>query len=164
MAIVLTPLGPEHVPAYHRALDVVARERRYLAFLEAPPLEQVRTFVLGGVAKGDPRLLAVTGDAVAGWCDITRSAFPSEAHRGRLGMAVVPGFRGQGLGRRLLTATVHAAWAARFTRVELTVYADNAPAIALYETVGFVREGIVRDAVCVDGQYRDAIAMAMLNR
>jgi RimJ/RimL family protein N-acetyltransferase len=44
------------------------------------------------------------------------------------------------------------------------VHADNARAISLYERVGFVREGIVRDAVCVDGEYRDAITMALIRR
>jgi RimJ/RimL family protein N-acetyltransferase len=44
------------------------------------------------------------------------------------------------------------------------VHADNARAIALYERIGFVREGVARDAVFVDGQYRDAISMARVDR
>ena len=77
-------------------------------------------------------------------------------------MGVVSAFRGKGLGLRLIRAALQAAWAADITRVELSVYADNAPAIALYEKVGFIREGIVRNAVRIDGRYRDAIAMALL--
>jgi RimJ/RimL family protein N-acetyltransferase len=44
------------------------------------------------------------------------------------------------------------------------VHADNARAIALYEKVGFVREGVARDAVFIDGEYRDAINMAIVDR
>lgn len=164
MPIDLVPMTLEHVAAFHRALDAVARERRYLALLEAPPLEEMHAYVLGRLEKGDPRILAVADDAVVGWCDVTRDAVRTQAHRGRLGMGVVPGFRRQGLGLRLLTTTLDAAWSAGFTRIELGVYGDNAAAIALYERAGFVREGIVRDAICIDGHYRDAIAMAIIRR
>jgi RimJ/RimL family protein N-acetyltransferase len=34
----------------------------------------------------------------------------------------------------------------------------------LYEKVGFVREGVLRDAVFVDGEFHDAIAMALIGR
>jgi hypothetical protein len=32
----------------------VVRERRYLAFLEAPPIEATRTFVLDHIKRGQP--------------------------------------------------------------------------------------------------------------
>jgi GNAT superfamily N-acetyltransferase len=51
-----------------------------------------------------------------------------------------------------------------FARVELDVRSDNGRAIALYEKLGFVREGIVRDTMLVDGQYYDAVAMAVIRR
>jgi hypothetical protein len=44
------------------------------------------------------------------------------------------------------------------------VHADDARAIAVYDKVGFVSEGVVRDALFVDGRYRDAIAMAIVHR
>ena len=79
-------------------------------------------------------------------------------------MGIVPAYRGRGLGFRLLNTALEQARGAGFVRIELDVYADNMRAIALYEKVGFVREGVVRDAVFVDGKYRDAIAMAMVDR
>ncbi len=63
---------------------------------------------------------------------------------------------------RLLAATVRRAREAGFARVEFEVRTDNARAIALYEKFGFAREGVVRRAVFVDGDYIDAIAMAMI--
>lgn len=79
-------------------------------------------------------------------------------------MGIVPAYRGRGLGARLLNATLEAAFDAGFVRVELNVHADNGRAVALYDRVGFVREGTQRDAVFVDGEYRDAIAMALVRR
>jgi RimJ/RimL family protein N-acetyltransferase len=47
-------------------------------------------------------------------------------------------------------------------RVELGVFAFNPRAIAVYERVGFVREGISRDALLWDEEFVDSIQMAML--
>jgi putative acetyltransferase len=48
-------------------------------------------------------------------------------------------------------------------RIELTVYTDNAPAIALYRKFGFVVEGCHRGYALRDGRYVDAFAMARLH-
>jgi RimJ/RimL family protein N-acetyltransferase len=160
----IAPMAPEYVESFRRALDTVARERRYLTLLEAPPLPKVREFLLNTIEKGDPQFVAVAKGEVVGWCDIRRHDLPAHAHRGTLGMGIIPAYRGQGLGLRLLKTTLERAGEAGFVRIELAVYADNARAIALYDKAGFVREGVVRDAVLVDGQYRDAIAMALIRR
>ena len=44
------------------------------------------------------------------------------------------------------------------------MHSDNARAISLYDKVGFVREGVQRDAVYIDGEYRDTIVMAIVER
>jgi len=46
--------------------------------------------------------------------------------------------------------------------VELTVREDNRSAIALYEKVGFVTEGLQRNGALVDGEYENIIEMAIL--
>ncbi|MEZ2128305.1 MULTISPECIES: N-acetyltransferase family protein [unclassified Sinorhizobium] len=162
--IAIVPIAPEHIESFHRALDTVAREKKYLSMLEATPLPQTREFVLGMIRKGNPQLVALADGEVVGWCDVSRHFFPSHAHRGSLGMGIIPAYRGQGLGRRLIEATLKQARESGFSRVELDVYTDNARAIALYERVGFVREGLVRDAACIDGRYFDAISMAVIYR
>jgi len=48
-------------------------------------------------------------------------------------------------------------------RIELTVYADNAAAIALYERHGFQIEGRLRAYALRGGRYVDALAMARLH-
>ena len=60
--------------------------------------------------------------------------------------------------------TLKQAFATGFVRVELTVRADNLRAQRLYEKLGFVREGVLRDAVFVDGKFHDAIGMALIDR
>lgn len=162
--VAIVPLALGHLESFRYALDVVSRERKYLSFLEAPPLDQVRRFALDRIERGDPGYVAVVDGEVVGWCDITRLDRPIHAHRGALGMGIVAAYRGRGLGRKLIDATVAQARKAGFVRIELLVHSDNARAIALYDKVGFVREGVQRDAIYIDGEYRDAIAMAIVER
>ncbi|WP_112605391.1 GNAT family N-acetyltransferase [Rhizobium sp. WW22] len=159
----IEPISAEHIEGFHRALDTVAREREYLSLLEAFPLEETRIFVLGMIKKGNPQFVALDDGKVVGWCDISRHGFPSHAHAGKLGIGIIPTYRGRGLGRRLLEATLRAARDAGIERVELSVHADNSRAVALYEKVGFIREGLARNSVRIDGRYKDAIHMAFFH-
>lgn len=160
----IEPISAEHIEGFHAAFDAVARERRFLTFLEAPPLADTRHFVLSSVARGNPHFIALASRKVIGWCDIVRHGFPSHAHRGSLGMGLLSEYRGAGVGARLIEAALQKAWESDFTRVELSVHADNSSALALYERFSFVREGVVRDAFQVDGVYRDAVSMAIIRR
>ncbi|MBM4405311.1 MAG: GNAT family N-acetyltransferase [Chloroflexi bacterium] len=54
-------------------------------------------------------------------------------------IGVDPAYRGQGLGRAMLEASIADLKRRGATAVELTVYADNAPAVELYKAVGFKR-------------------------
>ena len=48
-------------------------------------------------------------------------------------------------------------------RVYLRALSENQQAIRSYEKAGFVREGLLRDDVCIDGVYRDIVWMAAVN-
>lgn len=47
-------------------------------------------------------------------------------------------------------------------RVNLHVFSTNAAAIHLYEKVGFVHEGVLRQAAHIDGRYVDVVVMGIL--
>jgi L-phenylalanine/L-methionine N-acetyltransferase len=81
-----------------------------------------------------------------------------------LGITVEKDVQGHGIGDRLMTGLLDWAdnWAA-VLRIELTVFTDNARAIALYQRHGFVQEGVMRAYALRDGLYVDALAMARLH-
>ncbi len=162
MAVDIVPIEEKHIEGFHRALDFVARERRYLAFLEAPSLENMRTFVLDNIQRGRPEFVVVSAGEVVGWCDVLPKERPTYAHSGVLGMALLPPFRGQGIGADLIQRSLDAARTFGLHRVELTVRENNTSAVKLYKKVGFEVEGLLRDAVQVDGVYENVILMAVL--
>ena len=145
-SVEIVPITQDHIESFHRALDFVARERRYLAFLEAPPLELTRAFVLNNIKHGYPQLVAVSAGQVVGWCDVMPQAEADLCpwRRARHGLsAALPA---AGNRRAFDPASLAAAQAFGFHRVELTVRENNTVAIELYKKVGFDVEGVQRDA------------------
>jgi putative acetyltransferase len=84
-------------------------------------------------------------------------------HVGSIGMAVRDDWQGKGVGTALMEVALDLAdhWL-NITRVELRVYVDNAPAIALYEKFGFEIEGTHRRMAFRNGDYVDGYSMARI--
>src|SRR5262245_54295065 len=114
MPVEIVPVREEHIESFHAALDVVARERRYLTFLEAPPIELTRQFIGRSIANDHPHFVALQGDQVVGWCDVTPRDRPAIRHCGVLGIGVLPEWRGRGLGRQLMERALEASRAFPF--------------------------------------------------
>src|SRR5512135_3013779 len=66
----IVPIGKEHLPGFHAALDRIAREGRYLATLQAPSLGRTRRVVLDSLRHGAIHVVALAGREVVGWCDL----------------------------------------------------------------------------------------------
>jgi putative acetyltransferase len=87
-------------------------------------------------------------------------------HVASIGMAVRDDWQGKGVGTALMQAVLDLAdnWL-NLRRIELRVYTDNAPAIALYEKFGFEIEGTHRHMAFRNGEYVDGYSMArVVNR
>jgi len=151
-----------HIEGYWRALDSVARERRYLAFLEAPPVARVRRFALDNIRAGHAHYIAMHEDEVVGWCDVVPKDRPALQHTGVLGIGIVAEHRGKGLGAHLIGATIDGARRKGLTRIELTVRTDNPRAQRLYERAGFVTEGRIRRHMKIGDDYFDSLLMGLL--
>ena len=76
-----------------------------------------------------------------------------------------PEHRGHGYGSEAIHLVLEYAFRTlNLNRVELCVYASNAAAIRAYEKLGFVREGVRREHVFIDGGYVDEVIYGMLAR
>jgi ribosomal protein S18 acetylase RimI-like enzyme len=101
--------------------------------------------------------------AVAGYVSL-RPATPLESNRHVIyvrGLAVTPAFQGRGVGRALVEAAAAAARQGGARRLTLRVLSTNDAARALYESCGFVVEGVLRGEFLLDGRYVDDVLMAL---
>lgn len=150
----------KYFESFHQALSKVASERVYIEMIEAPPLEKVSAFQKSLISKNGPVYYAIQGDQVVGWCDVFPMTNPRHAHRGGLGMGLLPEFRGKGLGGKLLKSVLDHSKKFGLEKIELNVYTSNEPAIALYKKFGFEQEGLIRKYRKLDEKYFDCLAMA----
>jgi RimJ/RimL family protein N-acetyltransferase len=73
------------------------------------------------------------------------------------------GDRGQGFGTEAVRLLLKFAFEdLNLHRVQLQVFASNAAALRVYEKAGFVREGTLRQAAHIGGQYVDVVVMGIL--
>jgi L-phenylalanine/L-methionine N-acetyltransferase len=115
--------------------------------------------------KTDLLLVAEKGGEVVGSAGMHPvGAALRRRHAMLIGISVAREAQRQGVGSALMAAMCGYAdhWAG-VLRMELTVYADNEPALALYRKFGFVVEGMHRAYAMRDGQYVDACCMARLH-
>jgi putative acetyltransferase len=108
-------------------------------------------------------LVACAGETVLGEAVILRRTMPRVGHGAGVGIMVHDAWRHCGVGSALFAAVLDLAdnWLG-LRRLELAVYTDNAPAIALYRKFGFEIEGVEVADAFRDGVFVDSYAMARL--
>jgi len=140
----------------------------YRNLLQLPlPSEEMWRKRLEGMSEPDRPdlpLVAELGGRVVGSSGLHPAPQLRRRHVAHLGISVDTEAQGRGVGSALMQAMCDYAdgWA-QILRIELTVFTDNARAIALYQRFGFRHEGTHRAYALRDGVYADVFAMARLH-
>jgi RimJ/RimL family protein N-acetyltransferase len=150
----------EDCAALARGMKIVVDEGRWLATESSSPVEDIEERFRFSVESDEHHPFAlVEGAEVIGGLGMNPTDAPGVL---ALGMWVLPEWRGRGGGRMLAAAAI-AARPAEVHKIELEVFVDNEPAIALYRSLGFEQEGVRRDHYRrEDGSLRTALVMARL--
>ncbi|MEU1331963.1 GNAT family N-acetyltransferase [Streptomyces sp. NPDC005865] len=109
-------------------------------------------------------LVAVLDERIVGYVKL---GFPTpllvNAHVRQIqGFAVAEEVRGRGVGRALIRAAMDEARRQGAVRITLRVLGHNTPARKLYESEGFVVEGVLPGEFLLDGVYVDDVMMGRL--
>jgi RimJ/RimL family protein N-acetyltransferase len=121
-------------------------ERRYLKATRRTPHAAV--------------FVAKVQERIVGRLSLARDPHAASFHVADLGLMVAASHRRHGIGRALLETAADWAREVGVTKLELHVFPYNEPALALYESFGFVREGYRRAHYRRGGELVDAVLMA----
>jgi ribosomal protein S18 acetylase RimI-like enzyme len=139
----------------------VAAEGRFLG-VEVPFDREARRARLEAACSGEATTVLVADTSTVGGPGIVGFVSGEVAPYGvaDIGMLVIAGWRGLGLGSRLLDAVMQWASAAGAHKMALEAWPHNAPALDLYRRAGFVEEGRkLRHYRRRNGELWDAVLM-----
>ncbi|WBM70816.1 N-acetyltransferase [Buttiauxella sp. WJP83] len=110
---------------------------------------------------GSRNLVACIDEKVVGQLMLAVEQNPRRSHVATFGIGVDSNYQGRGVATALLAAMTDLCdnWL-RIERIELTVFVDNEPGVAVYRKFGFEIEGTGKNYALRDGQYVDAYFMA----
>ena len=148
-----------HLTAVYAETDFLSRYPDEVNFTE----EEERAF-LAGFESSDNSLFLVAdvGGSIVATAGFQPYAASSKlCHRAVLDVAVQKDFWGLGIGSAMLGVLLDEAKRAGFALLELTVIADNARAVALYEMFGFRTYGTLEKAFRLrDGSFQSEFLMS----
>jgi ribosomal protein S18 acetylase RimI-like enzyme len=142
--------------------EVVCAERVYTAVNRPFTLQQERDYI-ASLSERETIFLAQVHGHVIGFqsLDLWARYTDSFDHVGVMGTIILPGWRRQGVGRRLAEYTLDFARATGYEKIVIYVRAGNAGAQAFYRSLGFVPKGILARQIKIDGQYEDEVFMEL---
>ena len=74
-------------------------------------------------------------------------------------------YRGKGMGKIAMKWIIYYGFnKLKLHKINLGVIKNNIPAVNLYESLGFVIEGKMKDEVFYEGKFHDFLSMAIFNR
>jgi RimJ/RimL family protein N-acetyltransferase len=105
-------------------------------------------------------LLALKGGAVVGCGTLVKDSRSWSPHVGEIRMVVSLEVRGKGVGRALSQETFALALGSGLEKLSVQMTVDQRAAIALFESLGFKAEALLRDHVRdVDGRKHDIVVL-----
>jgi ribosomal protein S18 acetylase RimI-like enzyme len=142
-------------------LDVVGAERWFIANDSASwTVADQRRIIEGLVDHAQRILVADFRGAVVGSLELVRGRLAKNGHTANLAMAILPSYRGIGIGTRLMEEAHSWARAVGIEKICLSVFATNQTAIGLYRKMGYQVEGTRVGQFQIDHALVDELLMA----
>jgi RimJ/RimL family protein N-acetyltransferase len=156
---------PGDATALVRLAEAVGREQeRWILASEGwRSIGDERRYLKTVLRHPDAAVFVAEDDGVVvGRLSLSRDPNPASRHVADLGLMVAASHRGKGIGTMLLEEAVKWGRVSQIRKLELHVFPWNEPALRLYESFGFEREGYRKGHYAREDELVDAILMAYL--
>jgi RimJ/RimL family protein N-acetyltransferase len=157
--------GKESAAEFQRFINSFNRERAYLGNDRPLTVKEEKEWLSEAASKNKKGsmiyLKALADGKLIGDCSAERGKFKAKGNV-LVGIAILKNWRGKGLGKRMLSEVIALAkkkWEPK--NVYLTVAENNAPARALYRSIGFREIGRWPDWINQYGKYEDVTMMLL---
>lgn len=162
--MIIRPLIPDDAAELY-AMRILPGIQETILALPSSSFQQTLNFIQN-LSDNDHMLVAEieTNDlesSIIGSGSLHVDGYGRLRHCAEIAIIIHPNFQGKGVGRKLLEALLDIAdnWL-MLVRIELNVFCDNKKAIDLYESCGFIIEGVKKYAAVKDGKHADLYLMA----
>ena len=135
-----------------------------IATLETEPrTPEERRHWLAARGPRHPVFVAEAEARVVGWSSLNvYNPRPAYQYVADFSIYIERGWRGKGVGRRLLEHLIEQARALGYHKMMLSTFPFNASGVALYERMGFTRAGVFHEMGQLDGRWVDTLIMEKL--
>jgi RimJ/RimL family protein N-acetyltransferase len=161
--VTLRPARENDAPEITKRMARVVKEGVYLEEdLDTMPTGEEHRKEIRSIQNDDGMYtVAEVNGKIAGVAILKRGSMEMSRHTAKFRTWLAPGFRGMGLGKKLMEYTIVWAEANGLEKINLDVFSNNQRAIKLYQKYGFRKEGHLRKQYVLKGKYVDEIFMSL---
>lgn len=149
------PEESDYADMYSFACDI-GSEDTFVALDKPPTEEEEKDFFAKMIAevrvKESIYIMAYVGGVLAGNARVNRGK-GRHRHVGSMGISLRAAYRDEGIGTELIKSLIDEARALGLRLLTLTCFETNAPALHVYEKLGFQKAGVIPGAIAFKGQF-----------
>ncbi|MGL6104874.1 GNAT family N-acetyltransferase [Romboutsia sp.] len=147
--------------------NIVGGETTFLSFCEGEyrvSVEQQASIIKScNESNNNTMIIALVDDKIIGIGTISSNQKKKGKHVGILGIVIKKEYCNIGLGRIIMDYLIDWCKSNKITKKISLVSSQNNPnAIELYKKCGFEVEGILKNEVCIDGEFSDLVSMGLM--
>jgi ribosomal protein S18 acetylase RimI-like enzyme len=153
--------SPADAAGIVRVLEVIVAERIHSAIERVWSADRETRYLESLSTREAVHVAIDNQQGIVGFqsVDLWSPLLTSMAHVGQVGTFLLPEWRGQGLGRRMWSATEAFARQAGYRKLAIQVRASNSAAQRFYRRLGFQECGRLTRQVIIDGAEEDEVLM-----
>lgn len=126
-------------------------------------IQQEKEFITNAINSNDACfIIALDSHLIISSAGFHGKSLSRVKHRVSLGISVLNDYQGLGIGTIIMNVLIAKAIELKKTKMDLEVRIDNIVAIKLYEKLGFVKEGIIKNGFFVENKYVDLLIMGKI--